>query len=148
VGAGGVDYRSTVTAVCLICRVGARLCAIPVGHVGETMRPLPIEPFAGAPPFVLGASIIRGVPTPVVDAARLLGSAAAEPATRFVTIRAGERPVALAVHEILGVDALPASHELPPLLGDASADTVATLGTLDSKLLVVLSSARIVEAAR
>ena len=51
----------------LVVMVGARACAIPLDHVAETMRPLPIEPVAGTPGFVRGVSVIRGAPTPVVD---------------------------------------------------------------------------------
>jgi hypothetical protein len=33
----------------LLCVVGGRSCALPLTHVTENMRALPIEPFAGAP---------------------------------------------------------------------------------------------------
>jgi purine-binding chemotaxis protein CheW len=61
----------------LLCRVRERLCALPLAHVVETMRPLPIEPLGGMPGFVQGIAIIRGAPVPVVDAGALLGSAGA-----------------------------------------------------------------------
>lgn len=110
------------------------------------MRPLPIQPFAGAPPFVLGAAVVRGVATPVVDAAGLLGGPGGTPA-RFVTVRAGDRPVVLAVDEVVGVHAVTVRQgELPGLLASASDETIAALGTLDAELLVVLSAARLVEA--
>jgi purine-binding chemotaxis protein CheW len=38
----------------LVCRVATRICALPVGVVIETLRPLPLEPIAGAPAFVTG----------------------------------------------------------------------------------------------
>ena len=59
--------------LCLIFRVLDRLCALSLGHVVETMRPLPIEPLAAAPHFVLGLATIRGSQVPVVDAGRLIG---------------------------------------------------------------------------
>ena len=80
----------------LICRVHGRLCALPLWHVTETMRPLPIEVVAGTPHFVLGLAVIRGAPVPVVDAARLLGEADA-PSGRWIALTAGSHPVALAV---------------------------------------------------
>ena len=43
----------------LICRVGDLLCAVPLALVGETMRPLPVEPLAGVPSYVRGVAIIR-----------------------------------------------------------------------------------------
>jgi purine-binding chemotaxis protein CheW len=52
--------------------------------------------------------------------------------------------VALAVEEVVGVRDLSAASlaELPPLLGEAAAEVVATVGALDAELLVVLRSAR------
>jgi purine-binding chemotaxis protein CheW len=131
----------------LLCRLATRLIGVPIEHVVETMRPLPIEKLSGAPQFVVGASVIRGAPTPVVDAGRLLGESESRP-RRFVTVRAGGRTVALSVDEVLGVSTIPAEtlQALPPLLRDAGAEAVAAIGTLDAQLLLVLDSARVVPA--
>jgi purine-binding chemotaxis protein CheW len=106
------------------------------------MRPLPIEPIPAVPSFVQGVAIIRGVPTPVVDLGVLLGipSCAAD---RFVTLRLGDRQVALSVDSVLGVRELDASkiRGLPPLLQEASKGVIDTMGTLDEQLLVVLCAA-------
>lgn len=112
------------------------------------MRPLPIETIANAPAHVLGLSVVRGQPVPVVDLGGLLArDGREERATygRFVTIRAGLRQVALAVEAVIGVDVLaPGSlHELPPLLSGSSSASVATLGVLDRDLLAVLDATRI-----
>jgi purine-binding chemotaxis protein CheW len=82
---------------------------------------------------------------PVVDAGLLLGGEEAN-ASRFVSIRIGERTVALAVDAVLGVRAIADDdlRELPPLLGGASGDVIALLGQLDSEMLVVLEDARLV----
>lgn len=130
----------------LLCRVGTRVCALPLTHVYETMRPLPTSALAGTPAFVRGVAVIRGAPVPVVDAARLLGATDAAPARRFVTVRSGDRTVALAVDSVEGVSSLEAAElgELPPLLRDADAATVSAIGTLDAELLLVLESARVV----
>ncbi len=77
----------------LLCRVRSWFCALPVVHVEETMRPLPIGPLAGAPDFVAGLSIIRGRPTPVVDTGALLGARDAATPRRLVVLRLGERRV-------------------------------------------------------
>jgi len=132
----------------LVCRVRTRLCALPLERVIETLRPLPIEPLNGAPPFVCGVSIIRGEPLPVVDAGLLLGGGQAR-ATRLVTLRLGARAVALAVDAVLGVRAFEQSalRELPPLLREAAADTVAALGSVDRELLLLLESGRLVPEA-
>ena len=123
----------------LICRVRGGLCALPLRHVTETMRPLPIEVVAGAPHFVLGVAVIRGAPTPVVAAARLLGNADA-PSSRWIALNVDSRQVALAVDSVLGVRPLPihVRHALPPLLKDANRDLVSELGLLDEALLLVL----------
>jgi purine-binding chemotaxis protein CheW len=128
----------------LICRVAGRLCALPLGSVIEIMRVLPVKPVAGAPDFVLGISIVRGAPVPVVSAARLLAHIASPP-TRYVSIRVGQRSAILAVDEVLGVDEIAdeTSSTLPPLLR-ASSEVVARLGTLDAELLCVLDTARLV----
>jgi purine-binding chemotaxis protein CheW len=125
--------------------VGTRLCALPVEHVVEIMRPLPIEPMAGMAHFVMGLAVVRGLPIPVVDAAMLLGAANAGRAGRFVTLHVDGRRTALSVEEVLGVRELSTAslRELPPLLGDASAEIVSAIGTLDAELLVVLRAARI-----
>jgi purine-binding chemotaxis protein CheW len=85
----------------LVVRAQAYLCALPLHVVIETMRPLPIEPLAGVPPFVRGMSIIRGEPTPVIDLALLLGAMRELP-WRFVTIRSAGKQVALSVGAVAG----------------------------------------------
>jgi chemotaxis signal transduction protein len=68
--------RALETSPVFVVMVGARACAFPLHHVAETMRPLPIESVAGTPSFVRGVSVIRGVPTPVVDLKALLENSA------------------------------------------------------------------------
>jgi purine-binding chemotaxis protein CheW len=129
----------------LLCRVGRRLCGLPLGHVVETMRPLPIEPLADAPPFVLGLSLIRGAPVPVADIGVLFGEPEPRP-QRMVTLDAGGRLVALVAEAVLGVRAIDAatSSDLPPLLQAAASSLVTAVGTLDAELLLFLHTARIV----
>jgi purine-binding chemotaxis protein CheW len=123
----------------LVVRVQTRVCAVPLEHVVETMRPLPLESIAGMPAFVRGVSIIRGVPTPVVDLGALLGAPSNE-FERIVTLRLSDRQVALAVNAVLGVRDLDLSaiQELPPLLGGTSTDLLEAIGTLDEQFLMVL----------
>ncbi len=128
----------------LLVGVEGRLCAFDLAHVLETMRPLPVEPMPGAPPFVLGLSLIRGVPTPVIDLAAWMGLPTSPP-TRFVSVASGTRHVALAVTAVTGVRALDASElqTVPPLVREAAAGQVQLVGALDADLLVVLSAARL-----
>ncbi|HEY2744390.1 MAG TPA: chemotaxis protein CheW, partial [Polyangia bacterium] len=88
----------------IVARVGARLCAVPLTHARETMRMLPIEPLAGAPPFVLGLAIIRGQAVPVIDLGALIGGGGAP--ARLITLNVGERSVAIAVDAVVGVQRL------------------------------------------
>jgi purine-binding chemotaxis protein CheW len=125
----------------LIVRAQAYLCALPLERVVETMRPLPVEPVAGVPPFVRGVSIIRGEPTPVIDLALLLGAPRELP-WRFVTIRVGEKQVALSVGAVAGIYDLDprVMDQLPPLLRGASAEFVESVGILDEQFLFALRS--------
>jgi purine-binding chemotaxis protein CheW len=124
----------------LIVALKSCVCAVPLTHVIETMRPLRVEPISGVPSFVQGISIIRGIPTPVVDLGSLLGTPS-EQAERFVTLRVGDKQVALSVHAVLGVrdlGTIMTIRELPPLLQRASKEVVETIGTLDEQVLMVL----------
>jgi purine-binding chemotaxis protein CheW len=130
----------------LLCRIGSRIGALSLNDVREVMRPLPIEPLAGAPPFVLGLAILRGSPAPVIDAGRLLGPVGLPSPARFVSLRLGERTAALAVDAVLDVRALGAGTiaDIPPLLREAGTDVASAIGALDTKLLLVLEAARLV----
>jgi purine-binding chemotaxis protein CheW len=129
----------------LLCRAGTMSCALPVDQVLEIMRVLPLEPFAAAPQYVLGLSIIRGAPVPVVDIGLLLGCAAAQ-ATRLVTVEAGGRTIALAMRSVVGITEFGAAafEQLPPLLQDAGADAIAAVGARDCELLIFLRASRMV----
>jgi purine-binding chemotaxis protein CheW len=125
----------------LVVRAQAYLCALPLHVVTETMRPLPIEPLTGVPPFVRGVSIIRGEPTPVIDLALLLGATRELP-WRFVTVRSSGKQVALSVGAVAGIFDLDSKvmDRLPPLLRSASAEFVQSVSILDEQLLFALRS--------
>ena len=125
-------------------------CALPIARVIETMRPLPVRRIERAPDIVLGAAIIRGIPTPVVDASRLLGAAGGLPPGRFVTLGLDDgRRVSLAVTAVQGVRVLSRQsfESLPPLLAKADGQAIAAIGTLDQELMVLLGGARMVPDA-
>jgi purine-binding chemotaxis protein CheW len=115
-------------------------------QVIETMRPLPVEPLAGTPSFVLGLSVLRGAPVPVIDLANLLGATSLTTHARFIAVRAGDRNALLAVESVVGVVALPDRmlESLPPLVGAMSAQALDTIGRLDEGMLFVLKSGHIV----
>jgi purine-binding chemotaxis protein CheW len=136
----------------LLCRIGSRIGALALMDVRETMRPLPIEPLPGMPPFVLGVAIVRGFPAPIVDAARLLKPLVpppppmiSSPSARFVSLKLGERTAVLAVDAVLDIRPLPAGMlaDIPPLLRETGAEQMAVIGALDAQLLFVLEAARL-----
>ena len=129
----------------LLCRVGDLLCALPLEHVEETMRPMPVEAIVGVPSFVLGLAVVRGIPIAVVDAGSLLCGVATH-ATRFVTVKIGSRRIALAVDAVIGVVEIPSGslEALPMLFQDASLDMISAIGTLDADLLLMLQGTRLV----
>ena len=129
----------------LVVSVGPHSCAIPLEHVVETMRPLPVETIAGAPTFVLGLSVIRGVPVPVVDLAAILGLEPSRSTRRFVVLGLTPRRVAVAVDGVLGVRQvdLTTTDAIPPLLRTANVEAVAAVGQLDEHLLFVLEASGI-----
>ena len=137
----------------LLCRIGSRIGALAVKDVRETMRPLPIEPLTGTPPFVLGVAIVRGSAVPVIDAGRLLDPSALPSAAitslsaaRFVSLELGDRTAVLAVDAVLDVRSLAAGihAQIPPLLRGAGKELVSIIGALDTQLLLVLEAARLV----
>lgn len=129
----------------LVCRAGAQLCAVPLEHVVEVMRVLPIKPVSGGPPYVCGLCIIRGAPVLVIDTGLLVGDRATA-FERLITVKTGSRTIALAAEAVLGIWAIGAEklNQLPPLLRDAATETIAAIGTLDAELLFFLRTARIV----
>jgi purine-binding chemotaxis protein CheW len=120
-----------------------RLCALPLTHVLESMRPLPVTALAAMPDFVLGAALVRGVPTVVLDAGRLTGARDAGAPTRLVLLRTAKGRAALAVEAVLGPREIPPDMQaqLPPLLRDAA--VIGELARLDGELLLVLEPARL-----
>jgi purine-binding chemotaxis protein CheW len=141
-----LKVRASEISPVFVVMVGARACAFPLHHVAETMRPLPIEPVAGTPDFVRGVSVIRGIPTPVVDLKALLEKSEISPSYgRFVTLKLDDRRVVIGVDSVVGLRNLDSSQlgELPPLLRDVTADLIESFGTRDAQLLLVLRAAHI-----
>jgi purine-binding chemotaxis protein CheW len=127
----------------LLCRAGSHCFALPMSHVIEIMRTLPIEPLANAPPLVRGICVIRGAPVPVVETALLFDDQPAR-CERLVTVRTGGRTIAFAAESVLGSQAFQ-THELgqlPPLLRNVEA--IAGIKALDEELIFFLHTARII----
>lgn len=133
------------SGLCVVARARSLQCAMPLADVLEIMRPLPIDPIANAPSFVLGVAIVRGKPAPVIDCGAFVQGDAPAAHARWASVRCGERTALLAFEAILGVRELPAhSDDLPPLLSGAPSEVLASLALLDQKLLLVLHGSRLV----
>ena len=92
-------------------------------------------------------SVIRGVPTPVVDLKALLESCENSPSYgRVVALKCDARRVVIGVDSVVGLRNLASAQlgELPPLLRDVTTDLIESFGTLDAQLLLVLRAGRIV----
>jgi len=129
----------------LVFRAGPLLCALRLDEVIETMRPLATQPIAGTPAFVTGICIMRGLPTPVIDVARLLGDATAE-VSRFISVRTERGPVAFTAGAIHGVRTVSAQSTQfsPALLGDGPGRLIAAVGTIDAAPVLLLQTMRLV----
>ncbi len=142
-GDEGADGPPVSSQRLLILRVGAQRCALPVKHVAEIMRPLPITGVPGTPAFVSGTAIIRGKITPVVDLRVVLDEASTPPPERLVLIRIGDaRRVGALADAVEGVVTRSdlSEAELPPLLRNTKTSVVEGLTTLDRQLLSVLDA--------
>lgn len=132
----------------LIFRSLGRVCGLPPEHVEETMRPLPVQPLPGVEGYVVGVSIIRGKPCPIVDLRQFFeGSPGSEPPRRLVAVRVDEhRRVALLVDEVLGLRtvSLSSTDQLPPLLRSANSNAIESLRILDGQLLGVLARGQLI----
>lgn len=143
------DPSKTLQNVLLV-RAGAQTCALPLAQVVEIMRPLPVCALADAPEVVRGLAVIRGAALAVVSLDQVLlpraGSAPPAGAARFVVVRTGSAQVALAVEEVLGVRQVRASllRQIPPLVQHAAREAIDAIAALDSELLLVLKTGRLV----
>jgi purine-binding chemotaxis protein CheW len=131
----------------LVFKAGTLLCAVPLDHVVETMRALPIKSVSGVPRFVCGVSIVRGEPLAVVDIGLLIADQATR-ADRLVTVRTSGRMVAILAERVIGVYSPQSEHlkQMPPLLLNAATETIAAIGILDAELLLFLRGAQIIPA--
>jgi purine-binding chemotaxis protein CheW len=132
--------------VFLIVKAWGQLCAIPVRDVVETMRPLPTQALTPGIEGLDGVTVVRGRPVPVVHLGSVIGGAGENTPQRYVTVRAGERVVVLAVDEVLGLRELNETQyaEMPPLLSRGRSDAIAHIGVADSELLALLDAGRLV----
>ncbi len=126
----------------LLVNAGGFICALPIEKVREIMRPLNVERLSGLPEYVLGLSLIRGQPTPVVSLPILLKGKHSSETERFVSLNAGHRPVAISVAAVIGVFNLEnvTLDNVPPILNQVQQSVASAIGKIDRELLLVLES--------
>lgn len=142
----GYAMNNVTSNLRLLVRTGAYCCALPLSAVVETMRPLPITRLEDAPAGVIGMSIVRGTPTPVLDLSIMLGGNSDSLYTRFVSLRVEERNAVLAVDTVIGIREFAASllATMPPLLADVRPEVIEAISALDSELVLLLRSAGLI----
>lgn len=136
--------RSASNTGFLTLRAAGRHCAIPVAAVIEVLRPLPVEPLAGVPSFLLGLALVRGQPVPVVDLGGVLDQQL-RPASRWLHLRLEQRRLALAVEAVGRVEQLAEVDWQPlPCVFDGEATAAVTqLAERDRYLLTQLNVMRL-----
>ncbi|MBI2601726.1 MAG: chemotaxis protein CheW [Deltaproteobacteria bacterium] len=122
------------------------ICAIPVRDISEIMRPMPREVLPDSPHFVIGMSVIRGRPVPVVDFSSLIGLKRSSQFGKYVVLNLESRKVALAVENVLGIKnlSLEFMEKLPPLLQNVHPDIISAIGTLDEDFLILIQTPKLV----
>lgn len=140
-----VEATPSQHSTVLMVRVRSWICALSSRFVIEVMRRLPIQPVVGAPPFILGMSIVRGEVTPVLSLGALLGSTERTLPERFVLVHVGQRRAVIGVDEVLGVDVIEEERldESPGLLSEVLPRDVTRIGVLDRSVLVMLEGGRL-----
>ncbi len=118
----------------LVARVATSVCAFPIEHVVETMRPGAIED---------GMSMHRGDRVPVVDAAEIAGADRGA-AKRCVIVRVGGGRAGVIVDEVVGVQRV-ASEQLVAMNPMFEAQRLASVS---EGLRAVLGSVRVMDVAR
>lgn len=85
----------------LLFRCGGQVLAVEAGAVREILAATEPTRIPGTPAAVLGLVNVRGTLVPVVDAAAAVGLSARNGAPTLVLVDRHDKPVALAVEEVL-----------------------------------------------
>ncbi len=102
--------------------LGQQTYCLPIADVQEVLRMVAMTPLPDAPPEVLGAINVRGVPVLVLDLRQRLGlpGLPPTPASPLLLVRLGDKRLALLVDRVKGVVQAPAMSDATGLvrLGD------------------------------
>ena len=132
----------------LLCGVGPVVCALPLSLVAETLRLLPLQTLSGVPEWFAGITRLRGEGCPVIDLGSLLGIQ--QVGLRLVRVQLAQGYVALRVERVHGVVQLGDEErgDWIPLVSRATTETIASVGSWDERLLMVIDQVRLCESTR
>jgi chemotaxis signal transduction protein len=100
---GAAAAVNTGAEMVLAVTAGGFECALPAGAVAELLAELIMTPVPLVPPVLLGVTVLRRIPVPVLSLARLLGRAAMDKIHGYVVVTAGAGRLILAVEAIGGL---------------------------------------------
>ena len=124
----------------LLFRCGGQVCAVEAGAVREILSAGEPTRIPGTPSAVRGLVNVRGTLVPVVDAAAAIGLEAGGATGTLVLVERGNKPVALAVEEVLDLVTAPASAlDDHAVLPGVRADLVRAVGTAAGHSFVQLA---------
>ncbi|MEZ4427603.1 MAG: chemotaxis protein CheW [Nannocystaceae bacterium] len=130
-------------------RVAAESYAVSIQDVEEISKLFETTPVPRTAAFLLGIGNVRGRIMPVVDLAHRLGLGEAEfgRAARVLIVERGDEPYGLVVDEVYGVVRIPpeSMEERPGAIGGTRADYIRALGRFESKIIIILELAEVLE---
>lgn len=131
------------TEIFLVVQAGELRCALPVSLVREIMRPLRVRTVSGLEPAVLGVSVVRGRPIPVVSLSRLLRQPEREE-KRFVLLRTPGRDCVLSVETVHAISSVRTDlwQTMPRIF--SRIDAAEQIVPEDSDLMISLRMARLI----
>ncbi len=123
--------------------------AVPIAHIAEILKPLPVTPVPRAPRVVMGVMTVRGRLVTVFDLRRRLRLAEAplDQKSRILITDTGDERIGLLVDEVMQVHRL-AESEIEPreVLGGDPDPYIAGIGRPEGALLILLDLRPILEA--
>ena len=123
--------------------------AVPIAHIAEILKPLPITPVPRAPRVVIGVMTVRGRLVTVIDLRRRLRlpEADVDHRTRILITDTGDERIGLLVDEVMQVHRL-AESEIEPrdVLGGDPQPYLAGIGRPEGALLTLLDLRPILES--
>ncbi len=134
----------------LVVEAAGRRGLLPAGRIQEIVRLVATEPIPGAPPFILGTFVCRGVPVVAVDLAGLLGVWRTPALDAQIAVLSGSPAVGLVFDRIQGLHERPVLHaagreEIP---GWEGSRLVVGLCTVAGEVLPLLDPAPVIASVR